>query len=176
MMRMHGSMSVTMEEQLDAEEAELVAELEAVLALFEPQKVDRLVQLEDAGKWMTLAKYLKDCVEYHANDSVLVPVPECAYADDGTLLPDGLVKVHAELFLSPHRQHVLELIAAGKDGSGRVAARRHFEEHVKPLWDAVPQDRRWLQSRFTELEQIISDGHQQPSALCVSSLNSIVLL
>ncbi|KAL6649248.1 hypothetical protein ACP70R_013472 [Stipagrostis hirtigluma subsp. patula] len=77
--------------------------------------------LVDAGRWMDVVGYLKKSVSFHAADSV-VSVPAGTPSED-------LEKIHAELFLQPHRQHVFELLAR----HDRDGARKHFVDHLEPL-------------------------------------------
>jgi hypothetical protein len=109
--------------------------------LFVPEVVDTLVQ---NNRWTDLVDYLKKCVTRYAADSVI---------PDNGATGDGLVLVHAELFLSAHKPHVLDLLALHQDGGD---ARLYYDMHIRPLGLSVSQqDRRWLWNRFSDLDQIV---------------------
>lgn len=115
-----------------------MAEMEEVNVLrFGYLVLGTLDALLHSGRWMDTVQYLAKCVKTHVEDSVIAPVNPFA--------PD-LVKIHRELFLYLHRQHIWELLGNGS----REAARQHFIDHVGPLALAVPPTSR-METFFRDL-------------------------
>lgn len=102
-----------------------------------------LDHLAGNGRWMDTVGYLKRCITYHARAS-MVQAPYGASTEQ-------LVLVHSELFLSPHRQIIFELIAQHDVPS----AQHHFGHHLAPLLASVPGARGRLSTLFTNVDDMM---------------------